>query len=99
MEYRPCIDIHNGKVKQIVGGSLKDEGDRANENFVSKRDADFFAEFYAKDGLKGGHVIMLNKPDSPFYEETKHQALLARTHIRVACRSVAESRQRMRLIL
>ena len=77
MEYRPCIDIHNGKVKQIVGGSLKDEGDRANENFVSKRDADFFAEFYAKDGLKGGHVIMLNKPDSPFYEETKHQALLA----------------------
>lgn len=77
MEYRPCIDIHNGKVKQIVGGSLEDEGDRANENFVSKRDADFFAEFYAKDGLKGGHVIMLNKPDSPFYEETKHQALLA----------------------
>ena len=45
MEYRPCIDIHNGKVKQIVGASLQDEGDQANENFVSKRDADFFADF------------------------------------------------------
>ena len=77
MEYRPCIDIHNGKVKQIVGASLEDEGDRADENFVSKRNADFFAEFYAKDGLKGGHVIMLNKQDSPYYEETKQQALLA----------------------
>lgn len=77
MEYRPCIDIHNGKVKQIVGSSLEDEGDQAQENFVSKRDADFFAEFYAKDGLKGGHVIMLNKQDSPYYEATKQQALLA----------------------
>ena len=77
MEYRPCIDIHNGKVKQIVGSSLEDEGDIASENFVSKRDADFFAEFYAKDGLKGGHVIMLNKQGSPYYETTKQQALLA----------------------
>ena len=34
MEFRPCIDIHNGKVKQIVGGSLRDEGDQALENFV-----------------------------------------------------------------
>ena len=77
MEYRPCIDIHNGKVKQIVGSSLEDEGDIASENCVSKRDADFFAEFYAKDGLKGGHVIMLNKQGSPYYETTKQQALLA----------------------
>lgn len=77
MEYRPCIDIHNGKVKQIVGSSLQDEGDQASENFVSKRDADFFASFYEKDGLKGGHVIMLNKEGSPYYEETKRQALLA----------------------
>ena len=75
MEYRPCIDIHNGKVKQIVGASLQDEGDQANENFVSKRDADFFADFYAKDGLKGGHVIMLNKSDSPYYEATRHIVL------------------------
>ena len=35
MEFRPCIDIHNGKVKQIVGGTLKDQGDMAAENFVS----------------------------------------------------------------
>lgn len=36
MEFRPCIDIHNGKVKQIVGGSLKDEKDFAKENFVRR---------------------------------------------------------------
>ena len=35
MQFRPCIDIHNGSVKQIVGGSLKDAGDHALENFVS----------------------------------------------------------------
>ena len=34
MEFRPCIDIHNGKVKQIVGGSLKDEGNMADENLI-----------------------------------------------------------------
>ena len=45
MEFRPCIDIHNGKVKQIVGSSLVDEGNKAKENFVSERDADFFANF------------------------------------------------------
>ena len=77
MEYRPCIDVHNGKVKQIVGSSLDDEGASTQENFVSKRDADFFAEFYAKDGLRGGHVILLNKVGSPYYEDTKRQALLA----------------------
>ena len=48
MEFRPCIDIHNGKVKQIVGGSLKDEQDFANENFVSEQDAAFYAEFYKR---------------------------------------------------
>ena len=77
MNFRPCIDVHNGKVKQIVGSSLDDEAASASENFVSKRDADFFAEFYAKDGLYGGHVIMLNKPGQEFYEETKAQAMKA----------------------
>ena len=48
MEFRPCIDIHNGKVKQIVGGSLKDSGDQAQENFVSEQDAAFYAELYRK---------------------------------------------------
>ena len=39
MKFRPCIDIHNGKVKQIVGGSLRDEGNQANTNFTSELDA------------------------------------------------------------
>ena len=77
MRFRPCIDIHNGKVKQIVGASLRDCGDTAKENFVSSQDAGFFAEFYKKDGLKGGHIILLNPAASPFYAETKRQAKLA----------------------
>ncbi len=77
MEFRPCIDIHNGKVKQIVGGSLKDAGDKASENFVSEQDAAFYAELYRKAGLKGGHIILLNGADSAYYEATKEQALLA----------------------
>ena len=43
MRFRPCIDIHNGKVKQIVGGSLTDENDQAVENFSAVQDADYFA--------------------------------------------------------
>ena len=77
MEFRPCIDIHNGKVKQIVGGSLTDEKDQASENFVSKKDAAWYANLYKKDGLRGGHVILLNAKDSPYYNETKAQALAA----------------------
>ncbi len=77
MRFRPCIDIHNGKVKQIVGGSLRDEADRVKENFVSERDAGFYADFYRADALKGGHIILLNPADSPYYEATKRQALLA----------------------
>jgi len=77
MEFRPCIDIHNGKVKQIVGGSLRDEGDKARENFVSEQDAAFFANMYRDAGLKGGHIILLNSADSEYYEATKEQALLA----------------------
>lgn len=52
MKFRPCIDIHNGQVKQIVGGSLCDEGDRADENFVSQKDGDFFAELYKSYDLR-----------------------------------------------
>lgn len=77
MKFRPCIDIHNGKVKQIVGASLKDAGDRAAENFVSDQDAAYYAKLYRKYGLKGGHVILLNGRDSDFYEATKRQAYLA----------------------
>ncbi|MDO5136293.1 MAG: phosphoribosylformimino-5-aminoimidazole carboxamide ribotide isomerase [Eubacteriales bacterium] len=75
MKFRPCIDIHNGKVKQIVGGSLKDLGDLAEENFVSKQDAAFYASLYRDAGLKGGHVILLNSQASPYFSATKAQAL------------------------
>ena len=77
MRFRPCIDIHNGKVKQIVGGSLQDQNDQAAENFVSEQDAAFYAALYRDHDLKGGHVILLNAPDSPWYEATREQALLA----------------------
>lgn len=77
MRFRPCIDIHNGKVKQIVGGSLKDQGDQARENFVSEKDAGFYADLYRADGLQGGHIILLNPVSSPYYEATREQALLA----------------------
>lgn len=77
MEFRPCIDIHNGRVKQIVGGSLKDSGSYAQENFVANQDAAFFAKFYQKDGLRGGHIILLNPQASEYYEATKAQALKA----------------------
>lgn len=77
MKFRPCIDIHNGKVKQLVGGSLKDEGNQAKENFVSSKSAGDFAELYKKDGLKGGHIIILNAADSEFFETSRNQALEA----------------------
>src|SRR5471032_411908 len=55
--FRPCIDLHEGKVKQIVGGTLGEAGLRTN--FVSAQPAAWFADLYKRDGLTGGHVIML----------------------------------------
>ncbi len=55
--FRPCIDLHEGKVKQIVGGTLGDAGLRTN--FVSEKSAAWFADLYRHDGLTGGHVIQL----------------------------------------
>lgn len=77
MQFRPCIDIHEGKVKQIVGGSLKDSGNSTEINFVSEQDARFYAKLYEKYGIKGGHVILLTAKGNPYYEETKTQALAA----------------------
>lgn len=77
MKFRPCIDIHNGKVKQIVGSSLRDAGNEARENFVSERDAAWYAGWYREKGLSGGHVILLNARDSEYYEDTKRQAYRA----------------------
>lgn len=77
MEFRPCIDIHNGQVKQIIGGSLRDEMDSAVENFVSGESAVNYAALYQKKGLKGGHIILLNSVESPYYADTKVQAMEA----------------------
>lgn len=59
MKFRPCIDIHQGKVKQIVGETLQADASKVVENFVSERGADHFASLYKQDGLTGGHIIML----------------------------------------
>ncbi|MFZ0826398.1 MAG: phosphoribosylformimino-5-aminoimidazole carboxamide ribotide isomerase [Verrucomicrobiia bacterium] len=68
--FRPCIDLHEGKVKQIVGGTLGEAGPRTN--FVSDRSAAWFAELYRRDGLAGGHVIQLGPGN-----ETQARAALA----------------------
>ena len=58
-KFRPCIDLHQGKVKQIVGGSLTKDQTELKTNFTSDRSAAEFAKLYAKDELTGGHLIML----------------------------------------
>ena len=75
MKFRPCIDIHNGKVKQIVGGSLKDEMNQAIDNFVSEQDAAWYAKLYREKGLIGGHIILLNPEGSEYYDADLAQAL------------------------
>ncbi len=74
MNFRPCIDIHNGKVKQIVGGSLLDEGNQATENYVSEQDAAWYAKCYRDQGIKGGHIILLNKKGTEYYDADVEQA-------------------------
>lgn len=77
MNFRPCIDIHNGKVKQIVGGTLADSNDHAEENFVSEQDAAFYAAMYRDSGIRGGHIILLNPAASEYYDADVKQAELA----------------------
>jgi phosphoribosylformimino-5-aminoimidazole carboxamide ribotide isomerase len=69
--FRPCIDLHEGRVKQIVGGTLRDTGERPATNFVSERSAGWFAEKYRQDGIAGGHVIKLGAGN----EEAAREAL------------------------
>ena len=71
--FRPCIDLHEGKVKQIVGDTLSDEPTKLRTNFVSDHPATWFAELYKRDGLKGGHIIMLG----PGNEASARAALAA----------------------
>ena len=72
MKFSPCIDLHNGKVKQIVGGSLAD-GREPETNFVSEKSPAWFAELYQRDGLTGGHVIKLGNGN----DEAAREALAA----------------------
>ena len=65
-KFRPCIDIHDGCVKQIVGSSL---GSNLVTNFESDRSPAWFAELYKKDGITGGHVIMLGKENPELAKE------------------------------
>ena len=75
MRFRPCIDIHNGRVKQIVGGSLKDSGENLSENYISDKDAAYYADIYKGYGLSGGHIAMLNAAGSVEYDATREQAV------------------------
>ncbi len=77
LKFRPCIDIHNGVVKQIVGSSLTDSG--AKENFVSKVGAEFYAELYKKYSLTGGHIILLNQSGTDYYDADMQEAKKALT--------------------
>lgn len=82
MKFRPCIDIHKGKVKQIVGGSLRDVDGIVNENFVSEKPASYYADLYKSDGASGGHIILLDPKDSSFYEADLREARAALEHFK-----------------
>jgi phosphoribosylformimino-5-aminoimidazole carboxamide ribotide isomerase len=71
--FRPCIDLHDGVVKQIVGGTLSDDGAGPKTNFVASQGPGHFAAMYRRDGLRGGHVIKLGKGN----EEAARAALAA----------------------
>ncbi|MGY8826713.1 MAG: phosphoribosylformimino-5-aminoimidazole carboxamide ribotide isomerase [Candidatus Latescibacterota bacterium] len=72
MVFRPCIDLHQGEVKQIVGSSLR-EGQTPETNFVAEHSPAYFSELYRHDALTGGHVIMLG----PGNEKAASEALAA----------------------
>ena len=71
--FRPCIDLHAGKVKQIVGSSLNDDGSGLKTNFESTHSAAYYAALYREADLKGGHVIKLG----PGNDEAAREALSA----------------------
>ncbi|CAI9097733.1 OLC1v1034209C1 [Oldenlandia corymbosa var. corymbosa] len=78
VKFRPCIDIHKGKVKQIVGSTLQDtkqENSSLITNFESDKPAADFAKLYKEDGLTGGHVIMLGA--DPLSKSAAIEALFA----------------------
>jgi phosphoribosylformimino-5-aminoimidazole carboxamide ribotide isomerase len=70
-KFRPCIDLHSGQVKQIVGGTLSDRDSDLKTNYVSKLPASHYAELYREHELRGGHVVMLG----PGNDEAAKEAL------------------------
>jgi phosphoribosylformimino-5-aminoimidazole carboxamide ribotide isomerase len=70
-KFRPCIDLHSGQVKQIVGGTLTEKDADLKTNYVSKHPAGYFARLYHEHNLTGAHVIMLG----PGNEEAAKEAL------------------------
>lgn len=73
--FRPCIDLHNGSVKQIVGGTLTEKAGDLKTNYVSEDSPGYFAQLYRDNGLAGAHVIMLGAGN----EEAAKEALAAWT--------------------
>lgn len=70
-KFRPCIDLHSGQVKQIVGGTLSSVAADLKTNYVSKLPASYYAELYQRNKLRGGHVVKLG----PGNEEAAQEAL------------------------
>ncbi|MCQ2524100.1 MAG: phosphoribosylformimino-5-aminoimidazole carboxamide ribotide isomerase [Lachnospiraceae bacterium] len=77
MKFRPCIDIHDGAVKQIVGSTLSDDILDLSENFVSSKGSAWYAKKYKEDGIKGAHVIILNSTTSPLRKDSEEEAIRA----------------------
>ena len=73
MRFRPCIDLHGGAVKQIVGATLSADPGSLHTNFAADLPSSHYADLYRRDGLDGGHVIMLG----PGNEEAATEALAA----------------------
>ncbi|MGD9948009.1 MAG: phosphoribosylformimino-5-aminoimidazole carboxamide ribotide isomerase [Desulfobulbus sp.] len=73
MRFRPCIDLHDGRVKQIVGSSLSANQANLRTNFASEFPPAYYAELYRRDNLRGGHIIMLGSGN----EEAATEALAA----------------------
>lgn len=71
--FRPCIDLHAGQVKQIVGGTLSTQESELKTNYISKHPAGYFSKIYRDASLLGAHVIMLG----PGNEEAAREALAA----------------------
>jgi phosphoribosylformimino-5-aminoimidazole carboxamide ribotide isomerase len=70
--FRPCIDLRDGKVTQIVGGTLSDDPTQVRVNFVSEHSSAWFAELYRRDGLKGGHAVMIGPGNETAARDALH---------------------------